>query len=205
MNIRVARHTILPMILERWSPRAFDPSQPILRSELATLFEAARWAPSAFNVQPWRFIFALRDDPGWDAMVELLIPFNKSWAASASALVCVASQTDAPGKTPTERFPSYSHSFDAGAAWAFLALQAHSMGLCTHAMTGFDVERAKTVLRLPANVRLDAIVAVGHQGPGDHLPEELRSRDIPSDRQSIEEFVFEGTFDTPIERLRHGF
>jgi nitroreductase len=194
MTTRVANHPILPLILERWSPRAFDQAARVERAELAVLFEAARWAPSAFNVQPWRFVFALREGPGWKFLLDSLIPFNKSWAASASALICVASQTDAPGKNPGERFPSYSHSFDAGAAWALLALQAHSMGLRTHAMTGFDVERVTNALQLPPNMRPEAVVAVGRAGSADQLPEALRDRDVPSDRLAMAELVFEGHF-----------
>ncbi|MDP9932787.1 nitroreductase [Variovorax paradoxus] len=132
-------------------------------------------------------------------MKDVLIPFNQSWAGSAGALICVVSQADAPGNSPGERFPSYSHSFDAGAAWALLALQAHSLGLSTHAMTGFDVERCKTVLKLPINMRPEAIVAVGRAGSADHLPEGLRERDAPSGRQAIEELVYEGTFGAPID------
>lgn len=194
MSNRVAHHPVLPLILERWSTRAFDPAAPIRRWELACLFEAARWAPSAFNVQPWRFIFALRDEPGWSEMRDLLIPFNQGWASSAGALVCICSETDVPGKNDGERQPSYSHSFDTGAAWALFSMQATSLGLSTHAMTGFDVERAKNELKLPSNVRPEAFIAVGHAGKVDALPDFLRARDVPSDRHAIETFVFEGLY-----------
>jgi nitroreductase len=196
MNTRVAHHPILPLILERWSSRAYDFSAPVRREELAVLFEAARWAPSSFNIQPWRFVFALRGNAGWEPMLDLLIPFNQSWAAAAGALICICSEVDVPTKTPGERQPSYSHSFDAGAAWAMLAIQASSVGLGTHAMTGFDVERAKRVLQLPHNVRPETIVAVGRAGVRDNLPEALRERDVPSSRQQIETFVFEHTYGT---------
>ena len=196
MNTRAARHPILPLILDRWSPRAYDSSAHVSRNELAALFEAARWAPSSFNVQPWRFVFALRADAGWQAMLDLLIPFNRSWAEAAGALVCICSEVDVPTKTPGERQPSYSHSFDAGAAWAMLALQASSVGLGTHAMTGFNVDRAKSVLQLPRNVRPEAIIAVGRAGSPANLPEALREREVPSNRQQIETFVYEHTYGT---------
>jgi nitroreductase len=97
MNTRAARHPILPLILDRWSPRAYDSSAHVSRPELAALFEAARWAPSSFNVQPWRFVFALRADAGWQAMLDLLIPFNRSWAEAAGALVSAYARSDATG------------------------------------------------------------------------------------------------------------
>jgi nitroreductase len=196
VNTRVSRHPILPLILERWSSRAYDRSAPVDREELAVLFEAARWAPSSFNIQPWRFVFAVRGDAGWDAMLNLLIPFNQGWVGAAGALICICSEVDVATKTPGERQPSYSHSFDAGAAWALLALQASSVGLVTHAMTGFDVERAKSILQLPANVRPEAMIAVGREGSRADLPEGLRERDVPSDRHRLETFVYEHTFGT---------
>lgn len=196
MNTRVSHHPILPLILERWSTRAYDRAAPVGREELAVLFEAARWAPSSFNIQPWRFVFALRGDAGWDAMLDLLIPFNQGWANAAGALICICSEVDVATKTPGERQPSYSHSFDAGAAWALLALQASSIGLSTHAMTGFDVERAKSVLQLPPNVRPEAIIAVGREGSRADLPDGLRERDVPSDRRPLETFVYEHSFGT---------
>jgi nitroreductase len=195
VNTRVSRHPILPLILERWSSRAYDRVTPVDREELAVLFEAARWAPSSFNIQPWRFVFALRGDAGWNAMLDLLIPFNQGWAGAAGALICICSEVDVASKTG-ERQPSYSHSFDAGAAWALLALQASSVGLSTHAMTGFDVERAKSVLQLPANVRPEAMIAVGREGSRADLPEGLRERDVPSDRRQLETFVYQHTFGT---------
>ena len=196
MNTRVANHPILPLILDRWSSRAYDTSAPVKREELAVLFEAARWAPSAFNVQPWRFVFALRGDAGWEKMLDLLIPFNKGWAEAAGALICICSEVDTPTKTPGQRQPSYSHSFDAGAAWAMLALQASSLGLGAHAMTGFNTDAARSVLQLPDNVRPEAVVAVGRSGSAAQLPEGLRERDVPSDRNRIDTFVYEHTYGT---------
>jgi nitroreductase len=199
MNKRVAQYPVLPLILDRWSTRAFDPSAEVQAEELSALFEASRWAPSAFNVQPWRFVYALRGRKGWASMLDLLIPFNRSWAASAGALVFACSETDVADKVTGARVPSYSHSFDAGAAWAMFALQAHSMGLSTHAMTGFDAEAAQRVLRLPSNVRPEAVVAVGRPGSPSSLPSGLRERDVPSDRRKIGSFCFEATFSTAEE------
>lgn len=188
---RHTQHAVHPLILNRWSPRAFD-GRPISEAELHTLLDAAHWAPSAFNIQPWRFIYALRDGAYWSDLLELLIPFNRSWAANASALVFIASQKHVPGGGADPPAPNYSHSFDAGAAWALLAIQAESMGLHVHAMTGFDVERAHVTLNVTRDFKVEAAIAIGRQGPITTLPESLRNKESPSDRKLLSELVFEG-------------
>ena len=188
---RRTQYAVHPLILNRWSPRAFD-GRPICESELCTLLDAARWAPSAFNIQPWRFIYALRDGACWSKLLELLIPFNQSWAANASALVFIASQRNAPGSAADAPELNYSHSFDAGAAWALLAIQAESMGLHAHAMTGFDVERAHSTLNVTQEFKMEAAVAIGRRGPITALPESLRNNESPTDRKQLSEVAFEG-------------
>jgi nitroreductase len=125
MSARSADHPILPLILDRWSPRAFDP-RPVDEATLMTVFEAARWAPSSLNYQPWRFVYAHNGDAEWDTFLGALVPFNQSWASKASVLIYVIS--DMILESHGARNPSHSHSFDAGAAWMALALQAHSNG-----------------------------------------------------------------------------
>ena len=117
MSTRQPTYPIDPMFLDRWSPRAFDGS-PIREHDLLKLIEAARWAPSAYNVQPWRFLYALRDDAKWPLFLELLIPFNQSWASSASALIFILSDRKMRNPDGSPSGDSYTHSFDAGAAWA---------------------------------------------------------------------------------------
>src|ERR1700712_1985503 len=123
MTERAADYPIDRLFIDRWSPRAFT-GEAISETELFSLFEAARWAPSSYNSQPWRFFYARRDTAHWDRFLDLLIPYNRSWAQHAAALIFVVSKSTMlpPGKT-TE-IPSHSHSFDAGAAWGSLALQA---------------------------------------------------------------------------------
>ncbi len=188
---RVADHPIDPTILERWSPRAFDKSV-VTQSDLLTLFEAARWAPSAFNSQPWRFVYALRDKPRWDLLLATLLPFNQDWAQHSSALIYILSDTlfTPPGKTEPE--PATTASFDTGAAWGTLALQATRLGLHLHAMAGFDRARAAEVLHSGARYRIEAAVAVGRIGEADSLPEALRAREFPSPRKPLSEIAFEG-------------
>ena len=188
---RIADHPIDNHILERWSPRSFDASA-ITQDELNTLFEAARWAPSAYNHQPWRFAYALRGDAHWDDYVSALLPFNAGWASKASALLFVLSDTLilAPGKTEPQ--PATTASFDAGAAWGLLALQATKLGLHTHAMAGFDHARAVAVTGSGERYKIEAAVAVGRRGEVTALPEPLQAREVPSSRLPVSEISFNG-------------
>jgi nitroreductase len=190
-NGRRAGHPIDPLFLERWSPRAFT-GEPMARATLMTVLEAARWAPSSYNVQPWRFLFALRDTPDWPRFLALLIEFNQSWAKNASALVIVVSATTM--RQGDAELPSHSHSFDAGAAWAQLALQATRLGWQAHAMVGFDQARATAELNVPDGFRVEAAIAIGRPGDPASLPEKLRARETPSDRKPLAEIALEGGF-----------
>lgn len=193
VNSRTADHVIDPLFLERWSPRAFT-DEIISEAELKALFEAARWAPSSYNSQPWRFIYARRGTAHWQTLLGLLNEFNQSWAKNAAALVVIVSKETmaVPGKT--EEVPSHSHSFDAGAAWANLALQAVRLGWQAHGMVGFDRERALSELKVPAGYRVEAAVAIGKPGDKAQLPEALQARETPSQRNPISATAFEGAF-----------
>ncbi len=190
---RKADHQIEPIFLDRWSPRAFT-DEAIPDAELFRLFEAARWAPSSYNSQPWRFLYARRGTPAFEKFLGLLIEFNQSWAKHAAALVFVVSKKSflPPGKT--EPIESYSHSFDAGAAWGFLALQAFKAGWATHGMGGFDHARAPVELNVPADHRVEMAFAIGRKGEKSSLPEALQAREIPNSRETISHFVLEGGF-----------
>lgn len=189
MKKRKTDFAIDPLILQRWSPRAMS-GQPITNEELMTLFEAARWAPSSYNSQPWRFIYALRDTPAWKTFFSLLIPFNQSWTQRAAALVVIVSRKtfERGGK------PSPTHSFDTGAAWENLALQAQRMQLVAHGMSGFDWERARKELLIPDDYAVEAMCAIGRKGKIEDLPQDLRSREEPSERKPLNELIFEGNF-----------
>ena len=193
MNERKADHPIDPLFLERWSPRAFDMSD-MPEADLLTMFEAARWAPSAFNSQPWRFLYARRSDEHWALFLDLLIPWNQGWAHSASALVYVLSDEFPTLDRHGNPKPSQTHSFDAGAAWASLALQAARMGYFAHGMSGIEHERAREQLRLPETVYLNAAVAIGRIGDPAILDEKQRAREYPSDRKPQSDFVFKGPY-----------
>jgi len=192
-NQRTADHDIEAVFLERWSPRAFS-AEPMPQTTLMSLFEAARWAPSAFNLQPWRFVYAHRDTPQWQRLFAILIPYNQAWVARAAVLMFVFSDRwrRAAGREPQ---PLHSHSFDAGAAWASLALQARAMGWAAHGMTGFDLPRAYSELEIPeSEYRLEAAIAVGRPADKEVLAEPYRSMEVPNQRRGVDTFIFEGSF-----------
>lgn len=189
-NVRKPTYPINPLILNRWSPRAMA-GEEVLDSELMSLFEAARWAPSSYNGQPWRFIYAKRNTESWNKLFELMVDFNKTWAKNAAALVVIISRKNFEGN---EKKPSVTHQFDAGAAWENLALQAETQGLVTHGMQGFDYEKARTELGIPADYDILAMVAIGKPGKKEILPLEIQEREVPSDRKPLNEIIMEGSF-----------
>ncbi|MFO1150575.1 MAG: nitroreductase family protein [Alsobacter sp.] len=190
---RLPDHPVDPIFLKRWSPRGFT-DEEIPEAVLNQLFEAARWAPSASNLQPWRFIYARRGGPGWDAILSTLVPFNQGWAHRAAALVVVVSKRTTETTGGGEPKPSHSHSFDAGAAWGYLALQAAHLGWVAHGMTGFDTAKAQELLGVPADYRVEAAIAIGRHGNVERLPDTLQARETPSTRRPVASFAFEGRF-----------
>jgi len=192
-NSRTADHAIDPLFLERWSPRAFK-DEVISDAELMTMFEAARWAPSAYNSQPWRFIYTKRDSISWELFLGLLNPFNQSWAKNAGALVFLVSNPMMRTPGAEQDVPSRSHSFDAGAAWSSLALQAARLNLQAHAMVGVDFDKAASDLGVPADFRIEVAVAIGRPGDKAQLPEALQARELPSPRKPLAEIVSEGRY-----------
>ena len=145
---RTSDHEIDPIFLERWSPRAFT-GEAMPEAELMRIFEAARWAPSSYNSQPWRFVYARRDTPHWEPMLSLLNEFNQSWAKNAAVLIVAASNSLMLPPGAEKPVPSHSHSFDAGSAWGYLALEATRLGWYAHGMVGFDMQRAFAELDFP--------------------------------------------------------
>ena len=189
INQRKVDYPVHEFFPHRWSLRALS-GEPITDEELFTLFEAARWAPSSFNNQPWRFIYAKQDTPSWEKLFTLLGDFNKEWTKNAAVLLVIISKKtfDYNGEF------SRTHSFDTGAAWENLALQASLMGLVAHGMEGFDYERAKTELHIPDDHQVEAMVAIGKPGKKEDLPPTLQERESPSERKPIQSFISEGTF-----------
>ncbi len=188
-NVRKPTHKINSHILNRWSPRSFT-GDKLTHEELMSLFEAARWAPSSYNHQPWRFIYAKKDSNDWSRMFNLIDEFNQVWAKNADVLVLIISLKNFEYNGKLSR----TYHFDTGAAWAYLALEATIKGLSTHAMEGFDYNKARTDLDIPADYDIFAINAIGKQGPRESLPSDLRDEEFPSGRKPLHEIVMEGTF-----------
>lgn len=185
---RKAEYPIDDLFLRRFSPRAMS-GEPLAKDELMRLFEAAHWAPSSGNSQPWRFVYALAGTPHFDRLHGLLADGNKPWCARAGALVVVCSRTQADnGRTLR------THSLDTGAAWMGFALQGTLQGLVVHGMEGFDYDRARTELDLPSGFAVEMMIAVGHPGRIEDLPERYRARETPSDRLPVTSLLFEGTY-----------
>lgn len=192
-NSRTSEFDIDPMFLDRWSPRAFT-GEAMEETVLLTILEAAHWAPSASNYQPWRFIYTLNTAPDWDRFVGLLNESNQVWARSASALIFLFSDSLSRKDDGSEPKPLRSHSFDTGAAWAMLSLQALRSGYLAHAMGGVDFERASGELGAPTGFRAEAAVAVGRRANPDDLPEHLKAREVPNRRKNLSEVAFPGGF-----------
>ncbi len=186
---RVAKYEVDPIFLNRTSPRAMSGAE-ISNNELMALFEAAGLAPSSYNGQPWRFVFAKRNTPAWNKFLNLLVPFNQSWAKNASALVAIVSRDTFEWNNEPDR----THSFSAGAAWENLALQASMKGLVTHGMAGFDYDRARKELNIPKEFTIEAMFAIGKPAPAEVLPAELRDGEKVTTRKPVNEIAFEGTF-----------
>ncbi|WP_305986305.1 nitroreductase family protein [Roseibium sp. MMSF_3544] len=193
MTGRNPDHPVKNLFVERWSPRAFDGSD-MPEADLKTILEAARWSPSAFNIQPWRFVYARRGGAHWETLVNLLNPFNRDWAQHASALVYLFSDTEVDGKDGKPNRASGTHSFDAGAAWAHAALQATELGYHTHGMAGIVRDEIHEQLGVPERFKAEIAFAIGKRGDVAALPESLQERETPSGRKPLSEIAFAGSW-----------
>jgi nitroreductase len=191
LRVRKTDPRVEKLIVKRWSPRSYDESE-IPDEDLAVIFEAAGLAPSAYNYQPWKFLYAKRGDANWDRFLSILIPFNASWVKTASALVFIVSDTQMGEGADAK--PSHTHSFDAGAAWANMALQATALGYHAHGMIGLDLDAARSELQVPDRYRIEAAAAIGREDSPEKLPEGLREREVPSTRKPVSEVAIAGNF-----------
>lgn len=179
------------LIRNRWSPRAFS-DRTIEPAVLASLFEAARWAASSYNEQPWAYIVATKDDPvNFEKILGTLVEFNAGWARSAPALaiaVCELAFT----KNHT---PNRNAQYDTGAASALLCLEATARGLAVHQMAGFDPEKTRQTFEIPAGWEPIAAMAIGYPGDPESLPQPLKDRELtPRTRKPIRDFVMTGSW-----------
>lgn len=192
-SARRADFPISPLFTDRWSPRSFVP-EPMPEADLMTILEAARFAPSANNTQPWRFIYARRDTPEWEIMLSVLMDGNVVWAKNASALVILYSLKTIKAADSGEEKAFRSHAFDAGAAWMSLALQAHMLGYSAHAMGGIHHDKAMSTFAVPDTYRSEVAIAIGKRGERSALPEPLQIRETPNARKPLREVAGNGMF-----------
>lgn len=179
-------HDIHPLLQERWSPRAFA-DENVDAATVRSLLEAARWAASCFNEQPWRFLVSHRGDPGFEALVGCLGEANQRWAKHAPVLMLACAKT-----TFTRNDKPNRHALhDVGQAVATMTMQATELGLRVHQMAGFSSDAARKAFGIPEDFEPDVAIAIGYPGNSDSLPEELReAEEAPRTRKPHEEFAF---------------
>ncbi len=177
---------VLPVFFHRWSPRSFA-DREVNPAMLAKVFEAARWAASSFNEQPWRFFVGVRGSSTWQKIFESLQEFNQSWTKSAPVLMVNAAHL----KFTHNGAPNRVALYDLGAATSYMTLQASALGLATHQMAGFDTEKARRSLGIPQDYVMGAAIALGYQGEPSALPNEklIQQEVSPRSRRPLEEFV----------------
>jgi len=178
---------VLPVVHQRWSPRSFS-GRDVAAADLAKVFEAARWAASSYNEQPWRFLVGTRGSEAYKKIFESLISFNQAWAKTAPVLILGATKTrfshnDAPNRVAL---------YDLGAAASYLTLQASALGLAAHQMGGFDPDAARKAFEIPEVYELGAVIALGYQGEPAALPNDqfIAQEVTPRARKPLKEFVF---------------
>ncbi len=195
-----APHTegVLPVFLERWSPRAFD-HRDVSPADLARVFEAARWAASSSNLQPWRFIVGTRNSETHKKIYEALVEFNKEWAGHAPVLILGTALAVSPHSGKPNAYALY----DLGAAAAYLTLQAAAQGLVAHQMGGFSHDTARSLLEIPENYALGSVIALGYQGQPAALenPRILEREIAPRERKPLSEIAF-SSWDVPADFSR---
>ena len=188
-NERIPEAEVGCMFYDRWSPRSFLP-EPVPEHQLLSLFEAARWAPSCFNEQPWLFLYAT-GTVDRKRFASLLVEKNREWASAAPVLMFVIARRCFSATGKVNRYAL----FDAGAAWVSLAFQARRLGLYAHAMGGFDREKAFAVLDVPKDkYEIIAAVALGRKGPASQLSPDIEEVEKPNTRKSLSEVYIEGNF-----------
>jgi len=187
---RAPEEDIDSLFVNRWSPRAMT-GESLDEAQYMPLFEAARWAPSSYNNQHWRFLYATREDEEFELFADLLIEANREWAEDAGVLVTLVSKETFDHNGEHAR----THSFDTGAAWQNLALEATHQGLVTHAMQGLDYEAAAEQLNVPDGFSVECMIAIGEHAPPETLSDELQEREFPSDRKPVNEILHRGGFD----------
>jgi nitroreductase len=189
---------IADMIANRWSPRAFDARKPVSHEQILALLEAARWAPSCFGDQPWRFVVWNKntDENAWQQAFDCVVPNNQTWVKAAPVLVLVCADTLFGHNQSPNRWGQY----DTGAAAENLCLQASSMGLAAHQMGGFNADLAREKFAIPTQYTPMAMIAIGYEGDANNLPDELKTRELAErKRKALGELFFDGVWNKPVK------
>jgi nitroreductase len=185
------------IIANRWSPRAYDASKPVSQAQIISMLEAARWAPSCFGDEPWRFIVwdKNKDVAAWEKAFDCIVQGNQGWAKDAPVFVLICAGTLFEQNQKPNRWGAY----DTGAAAVSLSLQATSMGLVTHQMGGFDGEKTRAAFNIPEQFEMMSMMAVGYIADVDALPEEAKERTLaPRKRKPLGELFYEGVWNQSI-------
>mgnify|MGYP006090287257 CR=1 FL=1 len=185
------------IIANRWSPRAYDASKPVSQAQIMSMLEAARWAPSCFGDEPWRFIVwdKNKDAAAWEKAFDCIVQGNQGWAKDAPVFVLICAGTLFEQNQKPNRWGAY----DTGAAAVSLSLQATSMGLVTHQMGGFDGEKTRAAFNIPEQFEMMSMMAVGYIADVDALPEEAKERTLaPRKRKPLGELFYEGVWNQSI-------
>jgi len=184
---RKSEYNVNKLILNRTSPRAMS-GEKIDEKDFLSILEAGRYAPSAFNTQPWKFLYAKRDTKEWDLFFDALVDFNKLWVKNAGAVILVIAEKLSNGEE------QILNVFSSGAAMQNMALQSSYLGLVAHAMSGFDYSKLRTNLKIPEKYHVLAIIAIGKKGDIKDLQIELQDKEIVSSRKDLSEIAIEGKF-----------
>ncbi len=189
IKLAQTQNPVLDIIRKRWSARSFKP-QAISQQELDTLFEAASWAPSSMNEQPWMYLYALNGSPAFEAISNTLSPGNQPWAKNAAVLIASLARRTHANNGMINKYAWY----DTGSANQNLLLQAASLGILGHVMGGFHYDKATEVLQLPEEIELVCLIALGYNDVPENLEEPFRTREItPRSRRTLDTFVFQDT------------
>jgi nitroreductase len=175
---------VSPQFLNRWSPRSYT-DQKVSEADLNQILEAARWAPSSNNLQPWRFYVA-KTEAQLEVFKQFIAPFNRAWTDRVPQMLLLAS-----AKLTPKGDHNGEHAFDAGTAWGYIALQATLLGLISHAIGGFDRVKARELLHVPDDFELHAVIVIGYQGDKSILSEALQEREKPNQRNPIADSIIE--------------
>jgi nitroreductase len=187
------QQAIHELLANRWSGRAYDAGKAVSQQQVVSLLEAARWAPSCFGDQPWRYVFCNKADnmQAWQAAFDCLVPGNQGWAVNAPVLLLICADTLFGHNDKPNKWAAY----DTGAATENLCLQATALGLMAHQMGGFDADKARATFKVPERYQILAMVTVGYQAAVESLSGEVKERELAArSRKPLEELFFNGVW-----------